>query len=325
MSLGARCVLLSSVATAGGIPNDILRATPHVSGRHGVVPLQVDQANQKEPGGARATRTALLSVAACDRLKRKFKDAWLSALWWSGKKLLLGDGLRSAWSGASGLGLGGKPAYSTVRFPVENGATCEIVGHREPAQRYGLLGLDFAGKTHLDLGCNAGGMILAQAGIVKQAVGIDFDPVMVQLGKDVVMELNASAPIGSSGWSAADIDFHVMDLNEADLDTLHRYRNEYEGRPRDKYDVITMFSLTRWLRDGGKRVVEWAIPNSVAFVVEVNFDDGDDGAARRDELIELLRSRCARLDERTNATLCTDCDNRRLFVCTGSDGPSVSV
>ena len=71
---------------------------------------------------------------------------------------------KQASTGAAGTGGGGGPemlTYSTLSFPAKGLTRAPYVvrGQRDPEIRHQLLGVDFAGKILLDIGCNAGGMV----------------------------------------------------------------------------------------------------------------------------------------------------------------------
>jgi len=212
-------------------------------------------------------------------------------------------------TGAAGTGGGGAGrtlTYNTMRFTSQDsGASIVLRGQRDPAARYELLSVDFVNKTVLDLGSNAGGMIFGVAEVVRQAVGVDFDPALTQLGNEIVAML---------GWSQQEVSFHGFDFNSRTrLDTLLTLAQDKTQR----FDIITMYSLNMWIRDP-ERIILWAQEHANIFIMETN------GADRvQQQSISVLRRACRKLVEKTDYERCPDCylnpsdkfAPRRLFVC----------
>lgn len=202
-------------------------------------------------------------------------------------------------------------AYNQIQIPEEEGSMCTLKGQRDPELRYGLLnGVDFAGKTFLDLGCNSGGMVLAKATQVKQAVGVDFDPSMVELANYVANSV--------LGWPENDVGFHQFDLDKKinELDTLL----SYEASGRKKFDIISMFAITAWVEHADE-VVTWAIKHAQTLIVEMNYkhlnsNHPPEEVKRFQNTLALLHSQCAHVEDRSDRAKCHDCGDRMMIICT---------
>jgi 2-polyprenyl-3-methyl-5-hydroxy-6-metoxy-1,4-benzoquinol methylase len=223
-----------------------------------------------------------VSPEECDHLKQKFADNHAAGAPQDGSG---GDAMRTGGGGKGNAVI----AYNQIQIPEEEGSMCTLKGQRDPELRYGLLnGVDFAGKTFLDLGCNSGGMVLAKATQVKQAVGVDFDPSMVELANYVANSV--------LGWPENDVGFHQFDLDKKinELDTLL----SYEASGRKKFDIISMFAITAW--------VEHA----------VNSNHPPEEVKRFQNTLALLHSQCAHVEDRSDRAKCHDCGDRMMIICT---------
>lgn len=207
-------------------------------------------------------------------------------------------------SGAASTGGGGAGenviTYNTLKFSDPSGAAFPpILGQRDPKVRYELLGVDFTGKSHLDIGCNSGGMILGQLPNVRKAVGVDFDQTAIHTADGIRTKLGLGTDV---------VEFHTFDLNkpaEFPLDSLLQY-----GATSGKYDIISLFAVNMWI-DDPVRVINWAADHARIFIIEINGDD-----AAKSTAINALNAKCpAGSVEKTDSSRCPDCNERRLFTC----------
>ena len=213
-------------------------------------------------------------------------------------------------TGAARTGGGGAQSitYNNLRFNAkETGTPLMLRGQRDPAARYDLLDVDFTNKTVLDLGCNAGGMLLGSAEVVRQAVGVDFDASLIQVASAIVAQL---------GWSTQEVGFHRFDFNNQSgppLDALLEYAQD----GRREFDIITMYSINMWIHEP-ERLISWALQHARTFIMETNRV-----GSVQEQSIAVLRRKCRRLVEKTDYKRCPDCylkptrtvAPRRLWVC----------
>ena len=138
-------------------------------------------------------------------------------------------------------------AYHTMNIGGQ-----QLAGQRDPSRRLALVPVDFRGKTILDLGCNQGGMIHHIAGLVKWAVGLDYDPHMINAANRI------KAANGASNTS-----FYVLDLQRDPLELI------YDFLPDRQVDVCFLLSVCMWL-DNWKQVIDFAQSTSGSMLFESN-------------------------------------------------------
>ena len=203
-------------------------------------------------------------------------------------------------------GLGsGQAGYTTMRFPlVGSSEKCEIIGKRDPLARLQGLNLSFHGKRVLDLGCNAGGMLMPNAWSVREGIGVDFDEALVSAATQI-----------SNSLACNRLHFHKFDLLRWPLDQI---LDKQKSCDRCGWDIITMYSLTSWLPNW-RDVIGWAIRHSRVVVIEVNSKSkkipstGEPSA----EVQKLLQASCAHVDDPTQALVALGEDKDRwTLVCT---------
>jgi SAM-dependent methyltransferase len=143
-----------------------------------------------------------------------------------------------------------------------------LAGQRDPAKRIELVPVDFRGKSVLDLGCNQGGMIHEIKDAVKWAVGVDYDPRMINAANKI------KAALGSENCS-----FFVLDLQNDPLDLIQDFLNA------DKVDVCFMLSICMWLTNW-RDVIDFAhnISNEMVFETNGTFE-------QQEQQIQHLRKR----------------------------------
>lgn len=162
--------------------------------------------------------------------------------------------------------------YSAQQFPAGyqtiniNGQ--QVLGQRDPSRRLALVPADFHGKTVLDLGCNQGGMIHQLAPLVKWAVGVDYDPRMVNAANRVK---NA---IGANNTS-----FYVLDLQREPLELISDFL------PDQRVDICFLLSVCMWL-DNWQEVIDFAHVTSNSMLFETNGD-----LLQQQQQIDYLRTR----------------------------------
>jgi hypothetical protein len=188
--------------------------------------------------------------------------------------------------------------YSAKQFPAGY-HTVEIqgrrlAGQRSPAERLGLVPIDFKGATVLDLGSNQGGMLHQLNGVVEWAVGVDYDPKMVNVANRI------ACANGSNN-----LRFYVFDLQKEPLDLIR------DMLPGGRVQVCFLLSVCMWL-DNWREVIDFARSVSDSMVFESNGT-----TEQQDEQIDYLRTKyqaVARLAEASEDD--PDQKNRRLFYLT---------
>jgi len=136
-------------------------------------------------------------------------------------------------------------AYHTINI---NGR--KIPGQRDPSQRLASVPFDFRGKTVLDLGCNQGGMMFEIADLAKWAVGVDYDPRMI----------NAANRIADA-TGAANTSFYVLDLQKSPLALISDFL------PEQRVDICFLLSVCAWI-DNWQEVIDFAHSKSDSMLFE---------------------------------------------------------
>lgn len=207
------------------------------------------------------------------------------------------DSRSHSWKAANGSyfgagvtgGLGSGLGYNTIRFPLAGAVTpCTLPGKRDPVSRLQGLNLSFHGKRVLDLGCNAGGMLLPVAWNVREGIGVDFDDSLVDAATQI-----------SGSFACSRLHFHKFDLLRWPLDGILDMQRSCD---RCRWDIISMYSLTSWLVNW-RAVISWALKNARVLVIEVNrkLSVLPSTGERAEEVEKLLRASCASVDDRMNA------------------------
>lgn len=141
----------------------------------------------------------------------------------------------------------------------------QLKGQRNPAERLKAVPVDFAGKTVLDIGCNQGGMLF-EVPQVKWAVGVDYDPRMI----------NAANRIKSLR-QIDHMSFYVLDLEKEPLNLLE------DLIPEPKVDIVFLLSVCNWISNW-RDVISYGARISNAMLFETT------GPAKQQELqIDWLR------------------------------------
>jgi SAM-dependent methyltransferase len=115
--------------------------------------------------------------------------------------------------------------YHTLRLP-----DWELPGQRDPRARLDLSGIDFSGKSVLDLGCNQGGMLLPLAPSITWGVGLDYDHRMVNAATRICRQT-----------PHRNLDFYVFDLDREPLELIENFL------PDGKADICFLLSVCMWL------------------------------------------------------------------------------
>lgn len=150
-------------------------------------------------------------------------------------------------------------SYAARQYPAGY-HSIEIDGHRlkgqrDPARRLELVPFDFNGKTVLDIGTNQGGMLFQIAGKVKWAVGVDYDPRMV----------NAANRIRSA-TGAGNLSFYVLDLEREPLALIQ------DLMPEPRVDIVFLLAVCMWLANW-REVIDFAAGISGSMLFEANGAD----------------------------------------------------
>lgn len=232
-----------------------------------------------------------------------------------------------------------------------------IVGQRDPLLSFRLANVDFRDKTYLDIGCNTGGMILAQLPYTRKAVGIDFDATAItvidgirsKLGLDTdVLELHSF-----DHFPSIDCDNVQNPAVCAERQCLWTRTGSGQGRcgPRDPVHesemplTIKSLPLNSILSYGATPigpnfnengrydiismfainnwlydpivVMEWCMDHSRTFIIEIHGSKSEVTDKER-EMVNALMAKCPGTVEKTDASICTDCGGNRMFTVTQS-------
>ncbi len=167
--------------------------------------------------------------------------------------------------------------YSAEHFPAAyhtinvNGR--QVPGQRDPSKRLASVSIDFHGKTVLDLGCNQGGMIHEIRSLVKWAVGIDYDPRMINAANRI-KSMNASE----------NISFYIVDLQNDPLEHIDDFM------PDRKADICFLLSVCMWLKNW-QQVIDFAHSKSNSMLFETN-----GSPLQQDQQINYLKTKYAVVD-----------------------------
>jgi SAM-dependent methyltransferase len=168
-----------------------------------------------------------------------------------------------------------------------------FAGQRDPAVRLPPVPFDFQDRTIVDLGCNQGGMLFQLAGQIRNGVGLDHDPRMINAAN------RRRAHVG-----AANLDFYVFDLQREHTGLLHNFLRN------DSIDLIFLLSVCMWI-ENWPEVIAWCAANAAALLFESN------GTARQQD----AQLACLRVHYGTVDLLqaCSTDDpsqsNRKLLIC----------
>lgn len=130
-----------------------------------------------------------------------------------------------------------------------------LEGQRDPAKRFGIVPVEFAGKTVLDIGSNQGGMLLQLRDQIARGIGIDFDHRMVNAANRI------KASIGAQHLS-----FYVFDLEKEPLDLIRDFL------PGGRVDVVLLLAVCMWL-ENWREVIDFAASISESMLFETNGTD----------------------------------------------------
>lgn len=160
-----------------------------------------------------------------------------------------------------------KSAYAAPDYPAGyhtielNGV--KYPGLRSPASRFKDIAINFEGKTLLDIGCNQGGMIFHLKNQLKYAIGIDFDPNMINacnLLKQLAPELEAN--------------FFVIDLDKDPHELIREFI------PGGFVDIVFLLSVCKWIKSW-RELIKFCSQICHTMVFEVN------GSNRREQIDEI--------------------------------------
>lgn len=162
--------------------------------------------------------------------------------------------------------------YAASKFPAAyhtlylNGR--RLPGQRDPLRRLALFPIDFKGKSILDVGCNQGGMIHPLSAQAKWAVGIDYDPHMIN-----------AANLIKDAMGARNTAFYVFDLQKEPLELISDFL------PEERADVCFLLSVCMWL-ENWREVIDYAQMHANSMIFESNGTP-----KQQEEQIAYLRTR----------------------------------
>ncbi len=125
-------------------------------------------------------------------------------------------------------------------------------GQRDPAARLEKLGLDFTGKTVLDVGCSNGGLLHRLAPVVALGVGVDYNAKCI----------NAANVLKASG-DYRNIHFYVFDLDREDISLLPNFMLGHD------IDICLFLNLSLWVKNW-KAVFRFCSERSKVMVFEAH-------------------------------------------------------
>jgi len=128
----------------------------------------------------------------------------------------------------------------------------DIVGQRNPKRRIEEFNkhYDFTGKNILDLGCNVGGMLF-HIPEMNKAVGVDFDPLVINAAKNISKILDME-----------NTNFIQFDFDTDDYDLL---RSQINISP----DIIFLLSMGVWVKQRWK-LYDFALTFDCPIILETN-------------------------------------------------------
>lgn len=127
-------------------------------------------------------------------------------------------------------------------------------GQRECNLRLQKVPYDFSGKTVLDIGCNAGGMLHAIADKVEMGVGIDYDYRLVNAA-------NAVRAINKTN----NLSFYRFDLENEDIGLIKNFILD----ENEKIDICFLLSVCMWIKNW-KEVISFVASISNNLLFETN-------------------------------------------------------
>lgn len=151
-------------------------------------------------------------------------------------------------------------AYSGKSFPGGYQTICDgnsiLPGQRNCEQRLRTIGVEFAGKVVLDVGCNQGGMLFPLAGQIEYGYGVDHDTRLV----NVCHKLRQTKRCDN-------LNFFVLDLQEEPLDLL-------DDLVEHTIDVCFFLSMCAWLSNW-REVVDFCRLRAKTVIVETNGEQAE--------------------------------------------------
>ncbi len=182
----------------------------------------------------------------------------------------------------------GGDRYNNVSFLAGYHSLCfdgiKIPGLRDPIKRLAKVPYDFTGKVVLDIGTNQGGMLFAVAGKIKQGVGIDFNPKLINVANKI-----------KSFTKKENLDFYTFDLDKDRVNTIKSFL------PSSKVDICFFLAMCAWVKQW-KQVIDFAASIAPTLLFESN-------GKNQDEQIQYLKQRY------TNVVFIDECINRQVFLC----------
>jgi hypothetical protein len=185
---------------------------------------------------------AVLELVESDSAVDQRTLAALSAVW------------KTTHSGESYSGRRYLAGYHSLRIAGKS-----FRGQRDCEARLATVPFDFADKVVLDLGCNAGGMLHALAGVIGEGVGIDRDPRCVNAAT-LVAQVNGTS----------NLHFLMFDLEHDELDDLRVFTFG------QRIDICFMLSVAMWIPNW-KEVVRFASTFADAMLFETNGSSAQQG------------------------------------------------
>ena len=167
-------------------------------------------------------------------------------------------------------------------------------------------GMNLEGKNVLDVGSNAGFMLLANRDSIRSGVGLEVDPVRVN-----------EATLGAEALGADHVKYYQFNANPAHGygDFQCHMRTLFNGR---RPDVVFLFAVAAYIDD---LVGLLGHVSSLAPELAIELNKGGKGQGHKDAIrvgMSALHNLYHNVIELTNFTACTDCrggNGRRLFYC----------
>jgi len=147
-----------------------------------------------------------------------------------------------------------------------------ILGQRKPLYRLENLNYNFQEKIILDIGCNQGGMLFELQNKIKEGVGIDYNPKLINVATRI-----------SNSHNYNNLSFYTFDLDNEDLNLIINFLN-------NPIDVIFLLSVCMWIKNW-ENLIAWVYQNSNYCLFETNGK-----SAEQIKQIEVLKSFYKKVD-----------------------------
>ena len=188
-------------------------------------------------------------------------------------------------------------SYSAINFDTGYHSMTidghEFKGQRKPKERFENLGIDLAGKSVLDLGCNQGAMTATFADKIKWGVGLDYDARMINVANKIRAHRNLH-----------NVDYYVFNFEDEKLGYISDFLRE------DKVDVVLLLSVCMWIQNW-KQLIDYSRSISSFMVFESNGKDHQQ--KEQEDYLRQIYSTVTMVNDKSDDD--ESQKNRKLFLC----------